>query len=168
MPTKKPVAEVKMTPELNTLIGEWWTQAELAGKAVLKENELRLKVFNQFYKSDDPRLADPGTDHFQMPGGWVLKIERRINTKIEIALLDAVKQEVDALPIDEETGEKYALGGVIEYKPAFNDSKYAKLPEPVLKILNKALTRTPGTPGIKLELPKSVQAKATGEMEQPE
>lgn len=162
MAAKKPVKQVEITAELETLIGEWFSAGQSLERAVARENELRLQVFSNFYKADDPCLSEPGTEHFAMPGNWLLKIERRINTKVDQSLIGAIKTEIATLEADPDSGELPTIDAALKWKPDFSESGYRDLRDDVKVILNKALTRTPGTPGIKLELPKSVQAKATG------
>jgi hypothetical protein len=160
MATKIPVQQIDVDMEFSKLIGEWYNAAEAAKGAAARENELRLQVFGKLYRPDDPKLAEPGTDHFGMPGGWVLKIERRINTKVDVAALDAVKKALAEMQVDED-GVAPTIDAAIKYKPDFSESGYRDLRDDVKALLNDALTRTPGSPGVKLELPKSAQPKAT-------
>lgn len=159
MAAKIPVQNVELTTELQELVAQWYSAAAAASTAAAKENALRLQLFGQFYQPEDKRLSEPGTEHFGMPGGWVLKIERRINTKIDQAALDAVKKELATLEVDED-GVAPTIDAAVKYKPDFSESGYRDLRADVKTILNHALTRTPGSPGIKLELPKSAQPKA--------
>jgi len=165
MAAKKPVNEVvykdaEEKKQYEMLIGQWWGAVAEAARAVELESELRAKVFDKLYPLDDPKRNEPGSEHFAMPGGWVLKIERKINTTIDKAALDVVKKIAATLEPDED-GVVPSLDPVIRYEPKFSDSGYRDAHPKIKELLaeNHVLTSNPGKPAIKLELPKSAQPK---------
>jgi hypothetical protein len=162
MAAKIPVQSVEIKPEIEQLIGEWFAASASAKEAAAKESELRMRVFQNFYRPEDPKLSEPGTDHFAMPGGWILKVGRVINTKVDVAALDAVKKQLATMEADED-GVVPSIDAAVKYKPDFSESGYRDLRDDVKELLNAALTRTPGTPQIKLELPASAKTKPVPE-----
>lgn len=163
MAAKKPVTAIKVDESLSALIGDWYNAQETAKLAVERESALRAAVYDRLYKSDDPKRSEAGTEHFGMPGGWVLKVERRINCKIDKAALDVAKKAIAELPPDPETGEVPTLDSIIRYDPKLSDAGYREAPQIVKQTLADlhVLEFNPGTPGIKLELPASAKPKAT-------
>lgn len=99
-----------------------------------------------------------GTDKFELPSGWVMEFQRRINVKIDEAQLPSIKEEVSKLPVDEETGEMPTFGSALKFKPDLSMSGYGNLRDDVRVLLNQALTFTPGTPGVKVIPPKAKAA----------
>lgn len=160
MATRLPVQECAMTPELEKAMGEWHAAVIASKEAAARENETRMAVFAHFFPEGDPRRSAGGKDKFQMPGGFVLEIERRINVKIDKAALPAVRQVVSEMPVDPETGEVPTIEHAIRMAPEFSESGYKALPEHVRLIVNDCLTFTPGTPGLKLEPPKAAKPSA--------
>lgn len=167
MAAKKPVNEVEYKDAadkeaFSALVGRWWNQIEIAKNAAALELQLRNEIFARFYPEGSPERAKAGSEHFGMPGNWVLKIDRKINAKIDRAALDVAKRLVLQLEADED-GVIPSLDGVITYKPELSDSGYRDAHPAVRKILaeTQVLEFNPGTPQIKLELPKSAQPKAT-------
>jgi hypothetical protein len=171
MPAKKPVLEVnygdqpdeaaQKKAEFDALIGNWYSTASKLAALTDQEAAMRQEIYDFLYPSDDPRRSEAQTEHFQMPGGWVLKIETRINTTIDRAALDVAKKLILELEADED-GVIPSLDGVITYSPKLSESGYRDAHPKVREILaeNQVLQSAPGKPGIKLELPKSAQAKA--------
>jgi hypothetical protein len=159
MPATIPAQELKMTPELETLIGEWFESVNKLSAAKARENQLRLALYDLLVPADDKRRSEEGTDRFAMPGGWHLDIDRKLNCRIDETILATVQQEIKELPPTED-GEIVSIDAAVVFKPKIT-AAYKHLPDVAKEILNKALTWTPGTPGMALELPKSRTAKAT-------
>lgn len=162
MAARKPVTEVKVDEAFSALIGDWFGAVEAAKVAVEREAALRTAVYDKLYKSDDPKRSEAGTEHFGMPGGWVLKVERRINCRIDKAALDSARKALAELGPDPETGEVPSLDSIIRFEPKLSDSGYRDASSVVKSVLAdmEVLEFNPGTPGIKLELPASAKPKA--------
>lgn len=150
--------------ELFTRLGA--IQADAAARAkVLNDLDTicRQRMQRLFYPTGYPMNKEThrmdGTDKFELPAGWTLEFEKRINVKIDAAALPSIAEAVAALPVDEETGEVPSIGSAIRAKPEFSASGYGNLRDDVRVILNEALEFTPGTPGIKMVPPKQVAAK---------
>lgn len=168
MPAKKPVNEIeyedsKQKEEFHALIGSWYSAMNEAAAVIEREAKLRKEVYDFIYKMDDPRRSVAATEHWALPGNWVLKVETRINAKIDKAALDVVKKLVAELKPDPETGEVPSLDSVVRYEPKLSDAGYRDAHPKIRELLaeNHAVEFNPGMPGIKLELPKSAQPKAT-------
>lgn len=103
-----------------------------------------------------------GTDKFELPGGWVLEVKRTINVKIEESQLQAIRESIEKLPVDPDTGEVPTWEGALKFKPDLSLSGYNNLRDDVRVLLSEALEFTPGTPGVKVIPPKpKAAAKAS-------
>lgn len=149
MAARIPVQKTEHTKELDELVGAWFTAANELASISKRENEARVALYRHFYKEGDKKASEDGTEKFEMPGGWVLEITRRLNVKIDEALLDAAKKVIAELPADPETGELATIDTAVKYKPQLT-AGYDNLRGDVKEILSEALTFTPGLPAIKL------------------
>lgn len=167
MATKKPKLETGLTgdkkAEFDALIGVWYQAANALIAAEAQESALRTKIYDMLYADDDQRRSVAGSDHFAMPGGWELQIERRVNCSIDRATLPLAQKVIAELEPDPETGVVPSLDGVIQWSPKLSDSGYRNIDARAKEVLEQfsVLEFKPGKPGVKLVLPKSVQAKAT-------
>lgn len=153
MAAPRPTLEIEQTKELDDLVGEWYRTAQQLAAIKQSEAEARDALFSYFYKTDDPKRSQAGTEKFSMPGGWALEVERRINWKIDEAALDSCKKAIAALPVDS-SGELPSIDACIKYKPSFSESGYRALRDDVRLILDDALESKPGQPAITLIAPK--------------
>lgn len=137
------------------LLALWYPQqAELAA-LVVRENQFRKAISDLLF----PTGWDvDGTTKFEMPAGWVLEFERRLNVKIDKAQLPSIKEAIEKLEADEETGEVATLEGIISYDPRLSLSKYRTMRADAKALLNDALEIKPGMPGIKMIPPKQKAA----------
>jgi len=158
MAAPRPTIPVEMTPELSDLVGAWFDLAEKLATVKAAELDARNALFNHFYKADDPKRNQSGTEKFGMPAGWALEIERRLNWKVDEAALAACTAEINELPPDPETGELPSIDACIKFKPQFSESGYRSLRDDVRLILDEALESKPGTPGIELTKPKNARS----------
>jgi hypothetical protein len=154
MAVARPTIEIEQTQELDKLVGAWYNAAQQLVAIKEAEAEARDALFSYFYKSDDPKRSQAGTEKFGMPGGWALEVERRINWKVDEAALDACKKTIAELKVDE-SGELPSIDACIKYKPTFSESGYKTLRDDVRLILSDALESKPGQPAISLIAPKA-------------
>jgi len=161
MAKELPKQQVEMTEELAGLIGEWYEASKKAKAADEAENAARMAVYNKLHEPGETIRSQPGTERFEMPGNWVLEVERRRNCRIDKPALTAVIEAFKAMPVDRETGEIPSLDGVIRFDPKLSDAGYRDMAPHLRTILDEALTFSEGTPGMKLEYkPPKGQVKA--------
>jgi hypothetical protein len=131
-------------------MGELYEKANKLAAAKASEAVARSRVRDLLY----PDGWDwEGTDKYQLPGGWVLEFKRTINVGIDKAQLPSIKEAIEALPVDPDSGECASMDA-ISYRPDLSMSKYRDMRPDAKKLLSEALTFTPGSPGIKTEPPK--------------
>jgi len=147
----------KMTKRqyFDVAMGDLHVKAAALSAAKDAESVARTRVRELLYPDDWDWI---GTDKYQLPGGWVLEFEKRLNVTIDKAQLQAVKEAIEALPVDPDSGEMASMDA-ISYKPDLSLSKYRDMRPDAKAILAEALTFTPGSPGIKAVAPKA-KAKA--------
>jgi hypothetical protein len=137
------------------LMALWYPVANEAKAAAEREKEIRAAVVALIYPTS---FDTEGTDKFELGGGWVFEVKRRMNDKIDEAALGAVREEIAKLPVDPDSGEMPSIDACIKYKPDFSMSGYKALRDDVRVLLNQALTLTPGTPGVAIIPPKAKAA----------
>lgn len=135
-------------------LGDWYAKSNAFAAAKEAEAEARTKVIQLIYPDS---YDEEGTEKYQLPAGWVLEMEKRINVKVEQAVLAGLIEQIEKLPVDE-NGEMPTIDAAIKMKPDFSMSGWRDLRPDVKVILQDALTFTPGTAGVKLKPPS---AKAT-------
>jgi hypothetical protein len=138
------------------IMADWHVKASALAAAKLAEDYARAKITELMYPDS---WDEDGTDKFELPGGWVLEMERRINVKVDAEALPAVRKIVSELPVDEETGEMPTLEAAIKMKPDFSMSGFRNLRDDVKVAVRECCTFTPGTPGVKLNAPKQKAEK---------
>lgn len=123
------------------------------------EGEARKRVYELIY----PESWDKeGTDKFELPGGWVLEMKRTINVKIDAAQLPSIREAIEKLPVDGDSGEMPSWDAALKFKPDLSLSGYGTLRDDVKVLLAQALEFNPGTPGVKVIAPKpKAAAKAS-------
>lgn len=136
-------------------MADLYTKAQAFAEAKVAESEARKIVYSMVYpKSWD----EEGTDKFELGNGWIVEFKRTINVTIDDAQLPSLKEEIEKLPVDPDSGEMPSIDAAVKYKPDLSMSGYKLLRDDVKELLNQALEFKPGTPGVKVNPPK---AKAT-------
>lgn len=137
------------------LMALWYPkQAELAA-LVVSEKEFRNAISALIFPSGWDK---DGTEKFEMPSGWVLEFEKRLNVTIDKAQLPAIKEAIEKLEPDPETGEMATLEGVISFDPRMSLSGYRNMRPEARALLDDALEIKPGTPGLKIKAPSGKAA----------
>jgi hypothetical protein len=135
-------------------MGDLYEKANTLAASKASEAVARTRVRDLLFPDS---WDSEGTDKFQLPGGWVLEFKRTLNVKIDDAALPAIKEAIEKLPVDADSGEMASMDA-ISYKPDLSMSKYREMRDDAKKLLGEALTFTPGSPAIKTIEPS---AKAT-------
>ena len=141
---------------------EWIIQANILKNAKEKEMELRNKVVAYFF----PAGLREGSQTVDLPEGWKLTVEGKINRKIDETVKAAVHQElVEKFQVDS--------GELIKYKPEIDLPAYRQLQKNVagssgdaqerakmiLKTFEQMLIVSDGSPQVELKQPKKPKAK---------
>lgn len=143
---------------------EWIVQADILAKAKTKEMELRNKVVAYFF----PEGLKEGVNNCDLPEGWKLTVEGKVNRKVDITVQQAVQAEL---------AEKFKIdsGELIKYKPEIDLPAYRQLQKNVtatsgeaqerakliLKTFEQMLIVTDGSPQVELKQPKKPKAKVS-------
>lgn len=141
---------------------EWIIQADILAKAKEKEMDLRNKVVAYFF----PAGLREGSQTADLPDGWKLTVEGKINRKVDETVKNAVQAEL---------AEKFGVdaGEYIRYKPELDTKAYRELQKAVnsssgeaqerakmiLKTFEQLLIITDGSPQVELKEPKKPKAK---------
>lgn len=140
-------------------MGELYEKANKLAASKEQEAVARSRVRDLLYPDG---WDSEGTDKYQLPGGWVLEFEKRINVSIDKPALPAIAEAIAALPVDPDSGEVASMDA-ISYKPDLSMSKYRLMRDDAKKLLSEALTFTPGSPGIKTIAPKQKATAKAGD-----
>lgn len=144
-------------------MGELYEKANVLAAAKEAETIARTRVRELLYPNG---WDDEGTDKYQLPGGWILEFKRAINVKIDGAQLPSIKEAIEKLPVDPDSGEMASMDA-ISYKPDISLSKYREMRPDAKVLLQQALEFTNGSPQIKTIAPKAKAAtKATDQKAQ--
>lgn len=134
------------------LMGAHYPLANQVKALTQQEKEMRAAIVALLYP--DGYDAE-GTDRYELPGGWKLDIDRKMNVAIDEAQLSAIREEVAKLEIDPETGEVPDFDACIKTKLDFSMSGWRNLRDDVRVLLGEALTFKQGSPGFKLKEPSA-------------
>lgn len=119
---------------------EWYEIQEKLADLKDKEAKLRKEVFASFF----PNPIE-GTNTVPLDDGWVLKGVHKLNRKVN---------EEELVNVAKRKGMEDVIKNTINYKPSLALTEYKNLPENFRKILDNAIVTTPGTPSLKVVLPK--------------
>lgn len=123
------------------LLAEWEAAQRAAAKAVDKERMLRDEVAKCAFV--DPK---EGVNKLKLKHGYQLEMDHKINRTVDRALLGQYSDTLEGMGVD--------LGQLIREKPELRVGEYKKLPEEARKVFDLCLTIKPGTPSLKINLPK--------------
>ena|ERR1700761_5564018 len=147
--------------KLDEAIGVQMHAASVASEAVANEREARSAVIGLLYPNGlDNEKA--GVQNWEMPGGWILKVDVRVSVTVDKTLVKLVEEELKLMPPDPDSGEVATLDGVVVYKPEFSVTGYKGMSQTAKDVCAKAglFSFRHGTPGVELAPPKEVVGKA--------
>ena len=164
---------VELTPEQKQAqleayyakLGAWAEKSEQLKALKEAEMELRNDIVQFFF----PNGLKEGTNEAELPEGWELNVKGSINRKIDVAVVNQVKQEA---------AEKYEIdfGEAIKYKPELDLPMYRELQKQVelqpegekrdrakaiLALFDSLLIISDGSPQVELKAPKRPKAKVS-------
>lgn len=123
------------------LTGEWYTKKQTLDTVKGEEMELRKQVYSKTLEGK----ALEGTNKFGLSDGWIINCTLPYNYKVDPGITAANKVLHDAC-VD--------LNLLVEWKPELRIGEYRKLNEEQKALVDAYLTITPGTPQMKVVLPK--------------
>ena len=137
-----------MTPEQAELLTRWSValEAAQAAKPVLEaEQKLRKEVFSAMFP--DPK---EGTNTIELEAGWKLKGVYKLERKLDVAALDAVKKQLRDMNVNPDA--------LIEMHPSLVTPAYKALwltHAEAGVVFDQALTIKPASPTLELIPPKA-------------
>jgi hypothetical protein len=141
--TTDPVTNIDKAAKL----AEWYmaVQEALAAKAIIeKEQAIRKEVAEMFFP--DPT---EGTNTLELAEGYKLKLTHKIDRKIDIATLEAVKVQLREMGVNPDP--------LVEMKPSLVVKAYKGLwqvNKDAAKVFEQALTIKPASPILEIVAPK--------------
>lgn len=141
-----------VTTNKDALLTQWKEASELLAKIKVTEAELRKQVVEAF--SNDAKPGHSGTENVDVGWGHKLKIEHKLNYKLDnsddCAKLDKV---LDSIEKSMEGGNIIAER-LVKWSPELSIREYKLLSPENKKRIDTVLTITDGTPSVTLIPPK--------------
>lgn len=123
------------SPALIKKLATWHALKAQAAELALQEVELRKEIFGDAFPAPEEGSKYNKLD---LPDGYMLQGDYKINRKIDEAALGEVQKQMDAVMFNR----------AIRFKPELNKSGFKDIPEDQRKLLNAAIIATPGTPSL--------------------
>jgi len=131
--------QVEFTESVSDMLWLWEKAAADLIKAKTYEMALRKKIVAALFPN-----PTEGTNTYQLPGEWKLKLTHKIDRKLDESALEAVWEN-----LAEGSEDK-----LIKNKPSLIKKAYDDLTSEEQVIFNEALILKPGSPTLKLIEPK--------------
>jgi hypothetical protein len=135
----------EQTPDMMTteqLPTEWWAASQALD--ALKVRELAMR--NELFKRQFPNPVEGSAENKVPLGeGWILQADHKINRNVDEAVVSALMKGDNTRPLAEK---------VFRYKPELVLKAFRDLSDEEKKIVADAVTEKPGTPALKIVLPK--------------
>ena len=135
----------EQTPDMMTteqLTADWWAASQALD--ALKVRELALR--NELFKRQFPNPVEGSAENKVPLGeGWILQADHKINRNVDEAVVSALMKGDNTRPLAEK---------VFRYKPELVLKEFKGLSPEDKKIVADAVTEKPGTPALKIVLPK--------------
>lgn len=123
-------------------IERWYQVSEQLGKLKIEELALRKEIFGEAFPNPTEGSKENKMD---LAAGWILQGDHKINRKVDEAV-------VATLQADDNT--RALIDRCFEWKPKLKLAAFKALDSDELNLLADAVTETPGTPSLKVVLPK--------------
>lgn len=120
--------------EAFALLREWDAAKKAAANAVSTEKELRARVLAHFsaYGSDE---LTSGVENVDIGGGFDLKMEHKLNYKLDKDRLDDALNAIEKLDNGELLAER-----LVKFTPELAVGEYKKLPAEAKTIIDRVIT----------------------------
>lgn len=131
-------------------MSQWYAMQEQLKKLKASEMLLRQRIFGSYFP--DP---SEGTNTAPLSDGWVLKGGYKIERKLDVGALGAMREQFTEAGI--------SVDALVEYKPELRIKPYRELTAEQMALFDRCLIIKPGAPSLSVELP----AKARKEQAPP-
>lgn len=121
-------------PFINKL-NEWNTLRAQITELEAKEIELRKELFATAFPNPEEGSKYNKLD---LPNGYMLQGDYKINRRVDEAALDTVRKEMDPI----------AFGRTFRFKPELSKSGFKDLTDEQKRIASQAIIAAPGTPSL--------------------
>lgn len=120
--------------EAFALLREWDAAKKAAANAVSTEKELRARVLSHFsaYGSDE---LTSGVENVDIGGGFDLKMEHKLNYKLDRDHIDDALNAIEKLANGELLAER-----LVKFTPELAVGEYKKLPAEAKTIIDRVIT----------------------------
>jgi len=135
-----PALPQDMTTE--ALTTEWWSASQSLELLKARELELRKELFARQFPNPVEGSAE---NKVPLGDGWILQADHKINRTLDDAVVSALMKADNTRPLAEK---------VFRYKPELNLKEFKGLSPEDRKVIADAVTEKPGTPALKIVLPK--------------
>lgn len=122
-------------------MSEWFNLTVELARVKEREMELRKKIFGAYFP-----MASEGVNDFPLAGGFVLKGTRKIDRKVDEAMLAAKQNEL--------LEKKIPVSSLIKWKPELVTKEYRKLTDADRIIFEQILDIKDGAPSVEIVKPK--------------
>jgi len=139
----------KPNKKFNELSAKWMAESIKLNEAKSEELRLRTAVIEEVFKEGVPK----GTNNVLLDEGWVMKVQGKINVKVEASAVDATRFLIEeAIKEGKVTG--FNFDDVIVYKPTLSEAAFNALTDEQKKYVRNCLSESPGTPSLEFTKPK--------------
>ena len=128
-------------PAFMQLLKDWEKAQRAAAKAVDEERKLRDEVAKCAFVN-----PKEGVNKLKLLHGYQLEMDYKVNRTIDRAVLQQYSDTLEGMGVD--------LGQLIREKPELRVGEYKKIAPEVRNVFDLCLTIKPGTPSLKINLPK--------------
>lgn len=135
----------EQTPDMMTteqLTTDWWAASQALDALKVRELALRVELFKRQFPSPVEGSAE---NKVPLGGGYILQADHKINRNVDEAVVSALMKGDNTRPLAEK---------VFRYKPELVLKAFRDLSDEEKKIVADAVTEKPGTPALKIVLPK--------------
>lgn len=143
------VAETDFVPVTMEDLVEWDKLVRKLAEVKAAEMELRTRIAKTYFKN-----AKEGTNDHNLGAGWLLKMQRKIDRKVDIGNLQAM-----SAPDQLFWQNGINANELIEWEPKLKVKPYRALPEEKRKIFDQCLIIKDGAPQMSITLPARAAAK---------
>lgn len=136
--------------EFNSDSAEWMELTAKMAADKVREIELRNRLISKVFKSGNIPV---GTTNVVLPKGWVLKVQGKVNVKVDESLVGETKALLEEKVKSGEISA-FSFDEVIRYKPELSLTGFKMLTDEQKHILRHCLEEKPGQASIEITKPK--------------
>lgn len=122
-------------------LNAWYTLDKQLEKVKEQELDLRKKIAKSLF----PNPIEGSKNYYGLGNGFELQMKHSINVSVDEDMYRAKKEDFTAAGIPED---------VVKWKPSLVGAKYDALSTPQKRLIDKVISRRPGTPALEIRKPK--------------